>query len=68
MGNWRKKKATSKCKTREIVDNTIHIARLKLLYISSKITGHFNAKKVKYSHHDSRVSRLFRFLEYLDKR
>ena len=62
------KNAESKCKTRELVDNTIRIARLKLLFISSKITGHSNAKKVKYSQHDSRVSGFFRFLEYLDKR
>ena len=61
-------KVDSKCKTREIVDNTIRIGRLKLLFISSKITGHSNAKKIKYSQHDSRVSGFFRFLEYLDKR
>ncbi len=62
------KNVESRCKTREIVDNTIRIARLKLLFISSKITGHSNAKKVKYTRHDSRVSGFFRFLEYLDKR
>ena len=62
------KKADSKCKTREIVDNTIRIGRLKLLFISSKITGHSNARKIKYSQHDSRVSGFFKFLEYLDKR
>ena len=61
-------KAESKCATKKIVDNTIRIARLKLLFISSKITGHANVKKVKYSRHDSRVSGFFRFLEYLDKR
>ncbi len=56
-----------KCKKRP-VDNTIRIARLKILFISSKITGHSNAKKIKYSRHDSRVLGFFRFLEYLDKR
>ncbi len=57
----------SKCKTREIIDNTIRIARLKPLFISSRITDHSDAKKVKYTRHDSRVSGFFRFLEYLDK-
>ena len=60
--------AGPKCKTREIVNNTIRIARLKLLFISSKITDHSNVTKVKYSRHDSRVSGFFRFLKYLDKR
>jgi hypothetical protein len=63
-----KEYAEPKCKTREIVDNTIRIARLKLLFISSKITDHSNVTKVKYSRHDSRVSGFFRFLKYLDKR
>ncbi len=62
-----KENADQKCKTREIVDNTIRIARLKLLFISSRITDHSDAKKVKYTRHDSRVSGFFRFLEYLDK-
>ena len=56
------KNAEPKCKTVEIVDNTIRIARLKLLFISSKITGHSNVEKVKYTRHDSRVSGFFRFL------
>ncbi len=58
----------SKCTTREVVDNTIRIARLKLLFIPSKIIGHSNVEKVKYTQHDSRVSGFFRFLGYLDKR
>lgn len=62
------KNAEPKCKTVEIEDNTIRIARLKLLFISSKIIGHSNVKKVKYTRHDSRVSGFFRFLKYLDKR
>jgi len=60
--------AEPKCKTREIVDNTIRIARLKLLFIPSKIVGHSDVEKVKYTQHDSRVSGLFRFLKYLDER
>ncbi|MCF6149231.1 MAG: hypothetical protein E3K37_11305 [Candidatus Kuenenia sp.] len=51
-----------------MVDNTIRIARLKLLFIAAKITGHSNTYEVKYSQHDSRVSGLFRFMEYLDER
>lgn len=61
-------KAQSKCVSREIIDNTIRIARLKLLFIGAKITGHANTNEVKYSQHDSRVPGLFRFLKYLDKR
>ncbi|MCP4987797.1 MAG: IS1380 family transposase [Colwellia sp.] len=51
----------------EIVDNTIRIARLKLLYIGAKITSHSGVNKVKYSQHDSRVESLFRFYRYMDK-
>ena len=43
----------------EMIDNTIRIARLKLLFIAAKITGHSNTYEVKYSEHDSRVSGLF---------
>jgi len=57
----------TKCSSREIIDNTIRIARLKLLFIAAKITGHSNTNEVKYSQHDSRVGGLFRFMSYLDK-
>ena len=50
-----------------IMDNTIRIARLKLLFIAAKIPVHSNTNKVKYSEHDSRVSGFFGFLKYLDK-
>lgn len=56
-----------RCRSREIIDDTIRIARLKLLYIAAKITDHSNTNVVKYSQHDSRVSGLFRFMSYLDK-
>ena len=56
------------CAAREVIDNTIRIARLKLLFIAAKITGHSNTYEVKYSEHDSRVSGLFRFMGYLDER
>lgn len=55
------------CGLKEVVDNTIRIARLKLLFIAAKITGHSNTTEVKYSHHDSRVSGFFKFLSYLDQ-
>jgi hypothetical protein len=56
------------CKAQEIVDNTIRIARLKLLFIASKLATHSGTTEVKYSRHDSRVAGLFRFMEYMDKR
>jgi len=55
------------CAAREVIDNTIRIARLKLLFIAAKITGHSNTYEVKYSEHDSRVSGLFQFMRYLDE-
>lgn len=51
-----------------IAENKIRIARLKLLFIAAKVSGHGNTYKVKYSQHDSRVAGLFGFMEYLDKR
>ena len=54
------------CDAREVIDNTIRIARLKLLFIAAKITVHSNTHEVKYSQHDSRVSGLFQFMRYLD--
>jgi hypothetical protein len=63
-----KGKAEGRCAPGEIMDNTIRIARLKLLFIAAKITGHSNQDEVKYSQHDSRVSGLVRFMEYLDRR
>jgi hypothetical protein len=56
------------CKAQEIVDHTIRIGRLKLLFIAAKVATHSDTTEVKYSRHDSRVAGLFRFLEYLDKR
>lgn len=61
-------KAEGRSAPREIIDNTIRVARLKLLYIAAKITGHSNQDEVKYSQHDSRVSGLVRFMEYMDRR
>jgi len=55
------------CSLKGIMDNTIRIARLKLLFIAAKISAHSGTSEVKYSRHDSRAAGLFRFLEYLDK-
>jgi hypothetical protein len=56
-----------KCSLRGIMDNTIRIARLKLLFIAAKVRAHSNETTVKYSRHDSRAAGLFGFLAYLDK-
>src|SRR4030067_1251937 len=61
-------KTEGRCAPGEIIDNPIRVARLKLLFIAAKITGHSNQDEVKYSQHDSRVSGFIRFMEYLDRR
>lgn len=50
-----------------IVENTIRIARLKMLFIAAKIPAHSNTVKVRYSIHDSRTYAMLRFLAFLDK-
>lgn len=57
----------AKSATGEIVDNTLRIARLKLLLIASKVAKTGNRTKVKYSEHDSRTESLFQFYRYLDR-
>jgi hypothetical protein len=52
---------------RGIVDNTIRIARLKLLFIAAKVPFHSNKTTVKYSIHDARTPGMLRFLKFLDK-
>ena len=49
-----------------IQDNTLRIARLKLLLIAAKLVTTGNTTKVKYSEHDSRAAGLFSFMEHLD--
>lgn len=51
----------------EIVDNTIRIARLKMLFVPVKIVFHSNRQRIYYSFHDSRSSGIINFLNYLDK-
>jgi hypothetical protein len=50
-----------------IVDNTVRIARLKLLFIAAKLVKDGNVDKVKYSIHDARTPSMLHFLKYLDK-
>ena len=49
-----------------IQDNTIRIARLKLLLIAAKLTFHKNREEVKFSVHDTRTLSMHRFLRFLD--
>jgi hypothetical protein len=66
--------ATQQAKTRtapdgfeDIRDNTIRIARLKLLYIAAKTPFHNNCTTVKYSVHDMRTPGLMGLLNFLDE-
>ncbi|MFI5305259.1 MAG: IS1380 family transposase [Nitrospiria bacterium] len=59
---------TKPCGLREVMDNTIRVARLKLLFIAAKVTSQANRSEVKYSQHDSRVSGLFQIMSELDRR
>ena len=49
-----------------IMDNTIRIARLKLLLIAAKVVYH-STDQVKYSIQDSRTPALMQFLDFLDE-
>ena len=49
-----------------IMNNTIRIARLKLLYIAVKVVKDSNVDKVKYSIHDARTPGILNFLKFLD--
>jgi hypothetical protein len=51
-----------------IVNHTIRIARLKMLFLPAKITMKGGKPVVKYSSHDARAAELLDFLAYLDKR
>jgi hypothetical protein len=51
---------------RGIQDNTIRIARLKLLLIAGKLAFHNNRDQVKFSLYDTRTPSVLRFLRYLD--
>ena len=51
----------------DIADNTIRIARLKLLLIAAKLVFHSNRDQVNFSIHDTRVPAMQRFLQFMDK-
>jgi len=51
---------------KEIMTNTIRIARLKLLFIAAKVVSHSNRDTIKYSIHDSRTPEIIHLLKFLD--
>jgi hypothetical protein len=51
-----------------IADQTIRIARLKMLFVAAKIRFHGNRDEVRYSIHESRAAGIIDFLRYLDHR
>jgi hypothetical protein len=51
----------------DIADNTIRIARLKLLLIAAKLAFHSNRDQVNFSIHDTRVPAMQRFLHFIDR-
>jgi len=50
-----------------IVENTVRIARLRLLFIAVKVVKDGNVDKVKYSIHDARTPAMLHFLKFIDK-
>jgi hypothetical protein len=54
--------------SKSIIDNTIRIARLKMLFVPAKIISHADKITLKYSSHDARTEGIIDFLKYLDKR
>jgi len=50
-----------------IVENTVRVARLKLLFIAAKVVKDGNVDKVKYSIHDARTPAMMHMLKFLDK-
>ena len=49
-----------------IMNNTVRIARLKLLFIAAKVVKDGNRDKIKYSIHDSRTPEMLHLLRFLD--
>ena len=67
MAQMSAKGNTSDASLQGVQDNTIRIARLKLLLIAAKVVFHDNRHQVKYSIHDTRTLSMIRFLKFLDK-
>lgn len=61
------KEDTADASLEGVQDNTIRIARLKLLLIAAKLVFHNNRHQVKYSIHDTRTPSMIKFLKFLDK-
>jgi hypothetical protein len=59
--------ATDGSALKGIMNNTVRIARLKLLFIAAKVVKDGNRDKVKYSIHDARTPAMFYLLQFLDK-
>jgi hypothetical protein len=51
---------------KNVMTNTIRIARLKILFIAAKVVKDSNRDKVKYSIHDARTPSMMKFLKFLD--
>lgn len=51
-----------------LADNTVRIARLKMLIIACKVVMAGNVEKVRYSIHDARAPALLHFYDFLDQR
>jgi hypothetical protein len=67
MAQMSTKSSTSEAKVfKDVMTNTIRIARLKLLFIAAKVVKDSNQDKVKYSIHDARTPPMMKFLEFLD--
>jgi hypothetical protein len=49
-----------------LADNTIRIARLKLLLIAAKLVFHDNREKIRFSIYDTRTPAMLNFLKFLD--
>lgn len=52
----------------EIVRETVHVTRLKILYLAAKLTSHSNRTHILFSIHDTRTAPMIGFLKYLDVR
>jgi hypothetical protein len=67
MAQMSSKSCTSETKSyKDVMTNTIRIARLKILFIAAKVVKDSNRDKVKYSVHDGRTPPMMKFLKYLD--
>ena len=52
----------------EVVDQTVRLTRLKMLFVAAKISHHSNRDKIYYSIHESRSCGIIDLLDYLDRR